>query len=524
MDGMRKCLAEDFSRIYVFNLRGNQRTSGELSRREGGKIFGSGSRTPVAVTVLVKNPGHAGPAEIYYSDIGDYLSRRQKLDILTERRDIYGEGMGWRRIAPDANGDWISQRDSRFGGFVPIGDKDAGGNGRTVFCQRYSHGLKTQRDAWCYNSSKGALLSNVKATIGFFNGQQESFSRAAGKSRGLSPQDFICYDPRNISWTSSLISRVASREPLRFSRGNAVVSLYRPFFKQNLYLDRALNERVSQIPRLFPTPGHRNKVICVSGVGVTKEFSAIITDIIPDLEVIGKSQCFPRYYFEEADCGVAKPIRDGADIDGYVRHDGVTGYILEECRSRYGPEVTRNQIFRYVYGILHSDDYRKRFSVDLKKSLPRIPLVGSPDEFSAFAEAGKALERIHLNYEKATPYAGVKVTGADSGKFQVAKMRFVKKGDVSKGESSVIQYNPHVRIEGIPAEAFRYVLNGQSAIEWVMERYQETVHKDSGIRNDPNDWAREHGDPRYVLDLLLRVITVSLETMRIVKGLPRLEF
>jgi predicted helicase len=245
-----------------------------------------------------------------------------------------------------------------------------------------------------------------------------------------------------------------------------------------------------------------------------------MTNIIPDLELIGKSQCFPRYYYEKK--GTVNRLdyfSSDNTVDDYTRHDGITDYILKESKAKYDKRVTKDDIFYYVYGFLHSEDYRATFSVDLKKSLPRIPLVDKADDFCAFSKAGRALAKLHLNYESVAPYKNVTVTGDEKGDFVVDKIRFI-----SKDDKTAIQYNHAIRLTGIPLEAFDYVVNGRSPIEWVLDRYQVKVDKDSGINNDPNDWGKEHGEPRYILDLILRLVTVSLETMKIVKGLPRLNF
>ncbi|MDR1314164.1 MAG: helicase [Deltaproteobacteria bacterium] len=530
MDGMRKCLAEDFSSIYVFNLRGNQRTSGELSRKEGGKIFGSGSRTPVAVTVLVRNPAKIGTAEIFYSDIGDYLSRSAKLWIIETLHDIYNPDMGWRKIVPNASGDWINQRTGTFADFIQIGDKGDKANCNTFFVPCYSLGIASGKDTWCYNSSENILKFNIRNTISFYNEQREEFHQnLSGEDQNSKVRDIVDNDSTKISWTRALLADLAKDKLITFRASNVVASSYRPFFKQHLYFDRSLNEMVYQIPRLFPTPDNPNQVICVSGIGVTKEFSVIITDIIPDLELIGKSQCFPLYWYEKEGYENSNLFSSGKRtekvINGYVRHDGITDWILGEFKQKFGKELPRfskTQIFHYVYGILHSPRYREAFSVDLKKSLPRIPLVTEAQDFLAFSEAGKALAKLHLGYETVKPYPA-KVSGADTGRFQVEKMRFGKRPD-GKPDRTVIQYSDLIRVEDIPLEAYEYVVNGKSTIDWIIERYQVKTDKDSAIINDPNDWAKEHGEPRYILDLLLRVITVSLETIRIVKGLPRLDF
>jgi predicted helicase len=519
-EGFRKCLEKEFSSIYIFNLRGNQRTSGELSRKEGGKIFGSGSRTPIAITFLVKNPeASTASATIHYHDIGDYLNREEKLGMVHKFGSVENAEMEWQILQPNEYGDWLNLRDDAFGEFLALGDKDDKTNKNTFFIPFYSNGVKTQRDAWCYNSSKKGLGNNIRLTLDFYNDQRKAFLEAIQTNPKLEIKKFLTYDSSKISWTRALEWDVEKGKSYSFNVNNFTLGLYRPFYKQHLYFARELNEMVYLIPKLFPTPTTENRVICVSGVGVTKEFTALISDTLPDLEVVGKSQCFPLYYYEER-AKAAPSLFDAANENEYIRRDGVSDFILTQARSRYGERVTKEDIFYYVYGFLHCPDYRTRFSSDLKKMLPRLPLVEVPADFWKFSKAGRELARLHLGYDdfKNAPSAeaiGVTVRGAESGHFQVEKMRFPSKDDKSK-----ILFNSQIVVENIPAEAYEYQVNGKSAIEWVMERYAITTHKESGIRNDPNDWAAEVGNPRYILDLLLSVIRLSVETVEVVRGLP----
>lgn len=513
MDGFRKCLEDEFSAIYAFNLRGNQRTSGETSRREGGKIFGSGSRTPIAITILVKNPAHKGKAFINYHDIGDYLSREEKLSIIAGMRGVLNPAMKWQQLHPDAHGDWLNQRNDVFGTFIPLGDKDNRENKQTFFAPYYSNGLKTQRDAWCYNASRAKLADNVRHTIDFYN----SLVRAQKEKRPLP----IITDS-DISMTRAFQNDLAREREKIFHKDAICTALYRPFNKTNCYFHPSLNERVYKMLSVFPHSVNKNVVICVPGVGSSKDFSVHITNIVRDLDTYGGMQCFPLYYYEKK--SIYQPtLFDGDDNAQYTRRDGITSFILERCRESYGPKVTKEDIFYYVYGLLHSPDYRKAFAADLKKLLPRLPLVEKPADFWTFSKAGRVLAELHLNYETQAPCPDVKVEGAENGKFRVEKMRFGKT-DSGAADKSIIEYNPWIRLTSIPLEAYDYVVNGRSAIEWIMERYQIKTDKASGITNDPNDWAEEHGKPRYILDLLLSVITVSLETLRRVRDLPRLSF
>jgi len=523
-DGFRKCLEREFSSIYIFNLRGNQRTSGELSRKEGGKIFGSGSRTPIAITFLVRNPeATTTPATIHYHDIGDYLNREEKLGIVQKFGSVENPEMGWQIMQPNEHGDWLNLRDDAFGEFLAIGDKEDKTN-KAFFNQIYSRGLASARDAWCYNSLKTELEKNIQSFVNFYNEQREAFHSEKKSNPKIEVENFVTFDSTRITWNRGLKEYLEKNKPVLFEKRCVTTGLYRPFFKQHVYFSRDLNDMVYQLPKLFPTPTTANRVICVSGLGGSKENSTIMTGNVPDLNCLDSgTQCFPLYYYEER-AKAAPSLFDAANESEHIRRDGVSDFILSQARSRYGERVTKEDVFYYVYGFLHSPDYRTRFSSDLKKMLPRLPLVEVPKDFWAFSKAGRALADLHLGYDnfKTAPSAeaiGVTVRGAESGHFRVEKMRFPSKEDKSK-----ILFNSQIVVENIPAAAYEYQVNGKSAIEWVMERYAVTTHKESGIRNDPNDWAAEVGNPRYILDLLLSVIRLSVETVEVVRGLPGVGF
>lgn len=505
MDGLRKCLEEEFSAIYVFNVRGGVRGKmGESAKKEGMNVFNI--MTGVAITVLVKNPVHKDKAFIQYHDIGDYLSREEKLAIIAEKRSILNPAMSWTHLRPNVHGDWLNQRNDIFGSFIPLGDKDNKDNKQTFFVPYYSNGLKTQRDAWCYNFSQKKLQQNIQSTVDYYNSMVES------------GRDTPLLDVTKISWSANLQTAFSKKREINFEEKDCRIGLYRPFNRLHVYFNREMNERVYQMPKLFPTPETKNLVICLPGVGGRwVEFSPFMVNDIPDLHLHNDgSQCFPLYYYEKK--SIYQPtLFDGESNAKYMRKDGITNFILERCRENYGPKVTKEDIFYYVYGLLHSPDYRKTFAADLKKMLPRLPLVEKPVDFWSFSKAGRALADLHLKYETQPACPKVKVEGAESGNFRVQKMRFPNKGD-----KSVIEYNPWITISNIPLDAYDYVINGRSAIEWIMERYQIKTDKASGITNDPNDWADEHGKPRYILDLLLSIVTVSLETLKIIKTLPQI--
>lgn len=531
LDGMRKCLAREFSAIYAFNLRGNQRTSGELSRKEGGKIFGSGSRTPIAITILVKKPKASDEtARIYYHDIGDYLSREEKLNIIRNMGDISNPLMQWVSITPNEHGDWLNKRSEQFKLYTPLEPEKKFGKGSKSFFNVNGPAVASGRDSWVYNFSKQSVEKNISAMIDFYNQQQQAYQKAVKSNPDLSVEDFIDTDPTKISWTVNLKKDIERKIPHTY-KDDIRYSMYRPFSKHLLYYDKPLIERIGISPKLFPTPNHRNLVICVSGIGSNKDFSSIITENIPDYQLQFNCQYFPLYWYDDSTADIADLFSaPQSEMDRYVRRDGVTDWILSTARKQYGSRVTKEDIFYYVYGILHAPDYRTTFAADLKKSLPRLPLVESPDDFWAFSRAGRSLAELHLEYEHVEPYAGCRILlapltnrGDEISYLIDDKMRFGKL-DSKTADKRIIHYNAGITIENIPLEAYDYVVNGKSAIEWVMERYAVKTDPASLIANDPNDWCREHDDPKYIYNLLLRIITVSLETMKIVYTLPKLKF
>jgi predicted helicase len=516
--GFRTYLEKEFSSVYVFNLRGNQRTSGELSRREGGKIFGSGSRTPISITLLIKKPRReVERAVIHYYDIGDYLSREEKLEIIQNFATV--SAIPWKILSPNEHGDWISQRNDVFSTFIPIEPEEKFYIHAKSFFVVNSRGLETTRDAWSYNSSRKILVKNMKSHVEYFNLQIKEFKKYLEKNNITKFDDviidnFLDKTASKISWSSSLISKVKQFQTAKFEEDKISEALYRPFHKQYFYYGELMVHRRGQFEDFFPTHSTDNKVICVTGIGTNKDFSVIITDVLPDIQLQSNGQCFPLYWFEKK-----KQDQDSLfekTEDEYTRHDAVSDFILEQAQSRYGHRVEKEDIFYYAYGLLHSPEYRKTFANDLKKMLPHLPLVEKPADFWSFSKAGRELAELHLNYEELKPPKEVKVTGTDKGNFIINKMSFP-----AKGQKNTIIYNAHITISNIPAKAYEYIVNGKSAIEWVMERYAITTHKESGIKNDPNDWAKEHGNSRYILDLLLSVITVSVKTVEIVAGLPK---
>lgn len=501
-DGFRKSLEKEFSKIYVFNLRGNQRTSGELSRKEGGKVFGSGSRTPVSIALLVKKKDHKGKAKIHYCDIGDYLTREQKLEIVKNNRSF--TRMDLKTLKPHENGDWITDRNNSFKALLPVASDKKFDISTQSFFVVNSTGIITAKDPWMYNASKPSLLNNMNSFVEFYNSQ-------LGKEKPV-------FDATKISWAGSLLDNQKKGVVIKFESEKVYVAAYRPFNKMHLYTGEKTIHRGGQFDQFFLNQNTVNSVICLNAAGSNKDFSLIMTNLYADFHFAGDTQCFPLYYYEKKDGKGQLDMFNENNGDKYIRHEGISDFIFAQAKQRYGSAVKKEDIFYYVYGLLHSPKYREIFANDLKKSLPRIPLVEKTDDFWAFSKAGRDLAKLHLEYETVPPMESVTVTG-NRKNLRVEKMRFPSKNDKSK-----IIYNGSITIENIPLDAYNYVVNGKSAIEWIMERYQVKTDKDSGITNDPNLYADECGKPSYILDLLLSVITVSIETNKIVASLPELNF
>lgn len=471
-------------------------------------------------------------AQIHYYDIGDYLSREDKLNIIKRFGSI--ARIPWTIIAPNTHGDWINHRNEMFKKFIPIEPGKKFKKGEKSFFETYAIGVATNRDAWVYNFSAKAISDNMQRMIDFYNEQMAAYTEAKKGDAGLQIDNILDNDTIKISWTVNLKKDIERNIIHQYQPNIIRHGAYRPFCRENLYYDKAFIERIGISPKLFPTPGHKNLVICVSGIGASKDFSALVTDCIPDLQLQFNGQCFPLYWYEEskdtfASGGMDNIFTINDKTCSYERRDGITDWILSTARKQYGYKVTKEDIFYYVYGILHSPDYRTTFAADLKKSLPRLPLVEKVDDFWSFSKSGRELAELHLNYEAVEPYRKCQViyapltTKDEDMNYRVEKMRFAKR-DSKTLDKSIIHYNAGITIENIPAEAYGYVVNGKSAIEWIMERYAVTTDKKSGITNDPNNWAKEHEDEKYILNLLLRIINVSMQTVEIVKKLPKIKF
>lgn len=529
-DGIRLSLADEYSRMYIYNLRGNQRTVGELSRKEGGKVFGSGSRSTVAIFIAVKDPAATSGCNIFYRDIGDYLTREEKLEIVA-RGDL--EAVDWQHINPNQHGDWVSQRSDDFSSWPTIGDKSPSAAGRRVF-ETYSQGINSGRDAWVYNFSAAKVAENMQASISYYNSEVDRACKVDIANSESEPQPTV--ELRRISWTTNSKKDFARRERYEFRPAVIRTGSYRPFCKQSVYFDKALLERVYQLLTMFPTRRHRNVGVWLSDRSAGGPFNALMTSDVPNLTLGGAGnpgQFFPRWTYAKAgadDDTLALEAGDAGEIDeyGYRRVDNIANAILNTYREAIGDQVTKDEIFFYVYGLLHDPVYRKTYAADLKKMLPHIPTPQRRERFEQLASAGRALADLHVGYEDVEPYpVDVQLKPgadpADRETWRVSKLKWAKKKDPATGKSvddvTKLIYNTKVTITGIPEEAERYMLGSRSALAWIIDRYQVKTDNASGIVNDPNEWCDEHDDPRYIVDLIAKVTTVAVETMKIVDGL-----
>ena len=507
--GVRACLAEEFTSIHVVNLRGDQRTQGERSRQEGGKMFGQGSRAPVAISILVKNPDatHEG-CRIFYFDVGVYLSREHKLEILREAVSIDGIE-DWREITPDRHHDWIGQRDETFRTLYPMGSREASAkNGRDAVFGAYGKGFQTVGDSYAYNLSRTACAANSRTMLEAYSNAIQVRARRPERS----VDDIVRGDKSGIVWHSGLKAKLEKSKNLAYSPEHIRTAAWRPFVRQFLYGDPELAHRPKIMRTMFPSPDTENRTICVNGVGSNKPFSALIVDVVPDLEFISKGQCFSRYRYERPNQDQGELLNDAGSL---TRVDNINDTALRAFRVHYADNtITRDAIFDYVYGILHAPEYRERFANDLAKELTRIPFA--PD-FHVFAEAGRELTALHLGYETGPQYP-LEAVAAHGGEMRAEDCRI---GDramrFSDGEKTELIVNDRLRLAGIPAEAHRYQVNGRTPLEWLVDQYQISKGGKSGIVNDPNAWFE---DPRDLIAAIRRVVHLSVETARIVDGMP----
>lgn len=505
-DGFRKCVAKEFSHLYVLNLRGNQRTSGEVSRKEGGKIFDSGSRATIAIIFFVKDSSVPNNT-IFYYEVGDYLKREAKLNLLAGFENL--DFVPFKEITPNDKGDWINQREDAFEKLIPLKRDKKLKIFNTIF-DLNSNGVATNRDPWVYNFSPKNLIQSVQNCIDTYNADLKRFNevfreafkqrtkgvKSADRYKHLNSQE-ITTDKTKIAWVQNLKMQLIKGKKLDdFSQEKISVSLYRPFNKQYFYYERELASSFYLMKKIFPDKSTRNVVIN-SGVGNGKDFSALVSDCISDYSLISPNQAYPLYYYD--------------DLGN--RYNAISGYALNLFKKHYGDNsITEEEIFYYIYAVFHHKGYLKKYKNSLAKEAPRVALS---DDFKELSILGKELAKLHLNYESGEMHDSVEYTtlmnAEVDGYYDVEKM--TKKGD------SII-YNQNIAITKIPQKAFEYVVNGKSAIDWVIERYSITTDKDSLIENNPNDYA----GGKYVFELLCRVIKLSEKSVDLIEKISEKRF
>ncbi|EOS7746650.1 DEAD/DEAH box helicase, partial [Enterococcus hirae] len=433
-DGLRKSLFEEFNHLYIFNLRGDARTSGEQRRKEAGNVFGSGSRTPISISILVKDGSNSH--EIHYHDIGDYLNREKKLDILKSTQSI--NGIEWNKIEPDKNNDWINQRDKNYENYRALADEE------NSYFGIKDIGIVTNRDAWVSNFSKIDVAKNVRRMIDNYNAEVDKLEKVSEAIDIKNLSSFVTNDESKISWAASLKMAAVRHEKMTYDSENILLSMYRPFTKKYLYRARILNERPRKSFQTFPNTDSHNLSINVSGAGFKGNFSTLITKEVTFMDMINKSRNLPKYIYEQ---------------------DGLFEGKLDN--------VSNDMDFYYIYGILHSEEYRIKYDNDLQKALPRIPEVKDKEKY---VEIGRKLADLHLNYEDIPAYGGVNIRfKSDNPSFKVKKMKHPKRAQLD-----TIIFNEDIVITDIPERAYEYVVNGKPAIEWIIDQYQVKKDKKSG--------------------------------------------
>lgn len=477
-NGFRKIIAEEFNHLYILNLRGNQRTQGETSRKEGGKIFGSGSRAAIAISILVKDG--SDNHEIHYHDIGDYLSQKDKLEILNNNHSI--KELNWQKIIPDQNYDWINQRDENYLNYYSLLDQD--NKTKSIYLDQMT-GVNTARDTWVTGFSKVATLQNSQRLIANYNSELERLSNISDPKERV---DLINNSEDYISWTVGLRKLFANGERLSIDENRMIQFMHRPFTKKWISYDKNVIERKSRYYNILDETGN---VIYIQGNGMNRPFSSIITNLLPSYQFNGNGKGFPMF--------------KGSDGFGKISN------ISEEFENHTG--LYGDDVVFYIYSILHHPYYLKKYEHDLKKAFPRIPLLKNKEKY---VEIGRELVDLHLNYELQPRWDGVEVViNSSNPNYKVSKMKHPKKDILH-----TIIYNEHISIENIPEKAYDYVVNGRPAIEWIIDQYQIKTDSKSGITDDPNEFSN---NPKYILDLLLSVIGVSMRTQELIEELPDFE-
>ncbi len=506
-DGFRKHILKDFSRVYHLNLFGNARKG-----NQGGSVFNI--MVGVGITVAVRLPKHE-KSKILYAEVPAELRGDEKLKRVSNLISL--SNVDWRELPPDKRFGWIlPQNESLFERGVPIGRKEirAKGlrDGRVMFLN-YGRGVVTCRDEVVYGFQREPLEHRAKSFISDYNSSLDRYKRETKDTNPKSIDvDMFCEQFPSVKWSELLKNTLRRELSLDYDKRSICQALYRPFTTQYLYFNSSLIERRYQMPKMFPLlfVQGENRAITVSGLG-NDLFVAHITNQVTDLKCAtaanGGNQCFPFYVYSE---------------DGSNRRENITDWSLAEFRKHYSDNsIEKWGIFYYTYGLLHHPGYRETFAENLKRDLPRIPFA--PD-FRAFEKAGRELARLHLEYESLEewPLQWVE-TPKEKQSYRVEKMKIVPKygrhmsavPGIPNGSYSVI-VNNWLTLRGISPEVFEYRLGNRSALEWVLDQYRVKKNEKAEIVSDPN----REDDEKYIVRLIGQVVRVSIETVRIVKGLP----
>ena len=461
---------------------------------------------------LVKNPNAAHDGcRIRFRDIGDYLKREEKLKALQEAGSISGFS-NWQEITPDKHHDWIGQRSDMFTQFYPLGSEAAkAGRADDAIFRLYSPGVNTARDAYIYNFSRNTCAENAQRMT-----QDYCAALSAMEANpGLTVEEAAHRHAKNVKWNRELKNKLKRKNKTEFAEDYLRKAAYRPFVATNCYANYTFITMKGQTDRIFPDSLSENRVICVPNIGGKNPFSVLMTDITPDLHFNETSQCFPQYrYPKAADASTTTDTLQGIG-EAPDRIDNISDTALRAFCEHYPDNtITKDAIFDYVYGILHAPSYREGFANDLSKMIPRIPFA--PD-FHAFAEAGKALAGLHLGYETCEQYP-LSLVFAHDGEPQPHHFRLTERAmRFATPAKTTLTINEHVRLTGIPEMAHRYMVNGRTPLEWFIDRYRIKRDKESGILNDPNGWFE---NPRDLVTAIARIVYVSVESTRIIEGLP----